>query len=245
MKKFYSTILSLALLLIGAVLFASPAQAGIPDAISYCQATASDKNPYVLIKNAPLESLIDKKTGEFKQGGINAGDKVPPFSWDFGGDNHGSNSTGQNWNETLDRNFLDVLKCNPSQIPLPVPTVDFTDSTCILIGGNAVVTNPDSRVSVDGPTRTGKVWNATFSLPTSDTYTVFTWADGTTADKTFSHTLTDPTTDDLWDTKTGGCRTPDTGGGISNEALMLGGGAIGLGMIFLSVATLMKRRETK
>lgn len=241
MKKFIASFILLGLFLVSFVTLASPAQASIPKSISYCQATGSESNPYVHIPNAPLTALIDKD-GNFKQGGINAGDKVPPFSWDFGGDDTGS-FPGQNWDATLDPNFVDVRKCDPSTIPLPVPTVDFTDATCILNTGSATVTNTDARVTVSGPELVGKVWNATFTLPVNTTYETYTWADGKTGNKTFSQTLTDPTTDDLWDTRTNSCRTPDTGGGISNFALMVGGGALGLGMMFLGATNFIGRRR--
>ena len=240
MKKLSASILSLALLFFGAIFFASPAQAGIPDAISYCQATGN--GTYHVIKNAPLASLITKD-GEFKQGGINQNDKVPPFAYDFGGSNSG-NKEGLNWVENTDRIFL-MNDCQPVTNTLNPPTMDVVNYTCTT-SGEAVLNGVDRRVATTGPTLDNetKTFTATASLPDNTTYITYTWADGTIADKTLTTVMPNPTADDLWDEATGGCRTPDTGaGGISNFALMVGGGAMGAGLLLFGILSATGRRR--
>ena len=82
MKKLTSGALSttLAALSFGAlaVTTAAPASANTGN-IGYCQATASERNPFNYI-TASIDSLLDNN-GELKQGGINANDIVPAFSY--------------------------------------------------------------------------------------------------------------------------------------------------------------------
>jgi hypothetical protein len=82
MKKLTSGILSTALAALSfgalAVTTAAPASANTGN-IGYCQATASDRNPYNYITTS-IDALLDNN-GELKQGGINANDIVPAFSY--------------------------------------------------------------------------------------------------------------------------------------------------------------------
>lgn len=82
MKKLTTGIVSttLAALSFGvlAVTTAAPASANTGN-IGYCQATASERNPFNYI-TASIDSLLDSN-GELKQGGINANDIVPAFSY--------------------------------------------------------------------------------------------------------------------------------------------------------------------
>ncbi len=182
--------------------------------------------------------MVDNK-GNLKQGGINANDKVPPFKWDFGGNDHGS-FPGQNWNESIDRNFLIINDCKPSTVPLGTPAVTFAPATCAAINGAVTVGTVDPRVSVVGPTLTGKMWAVSFEKSADTTYTKYVWADGATLSHTFE--VLDPTTDPLWDTDKGICRMPDTGAGnIKSENILYAGMLIFAG---LALTALVRRRTT-
>jgi hypothetical protein len=82
MKKLVSGLLSLVLTVLSFVILsfavAAPASANT-GSIGYCQATNSDRNPYNFI-TASIDSLLDN-SGNLKQGGINANDIVPKFSY--------------------------------------------------------------------------------------------------------------------------------------------------------------------
>lgn len=239
MKKLVSGFLSIALTLGLLILsFGAPANASVPtpDKITYCQATGNGDYHEI---TAATKSLVDKQ-GVIKQGGINANDIVPPFRWDFGGDNHGD-FAGYNYS-TTNANFLTVNHCNPVLERLILPGWKVTDYTCTL-AGNAVLTNPDTRLKVTGPTVTGKTVSASFSLPDNTQYFIYTWDDRTVADKTLSHTMTDPITDALWDTSTNSCRTPDTGAGIKSEHIVWAGGLIFAGLLLTTISGAMRRRK--
>jgi hypothetical protein len=243
MKKFLSAITTLALTLLSfatlSVLSLAPASADIPDNISYCQATASDTNPFVLIKNAPLKSLINDD-GTFKQGGINAGDKVGPFTWDFGGNSHGS-FPGQNWDSTLDPNFLTVHDCNSTKHdPLLTPSVSFTPATCADRDGAVHIGTLPANV-FETTTLTNKTWTVDFTKTADTIYHTYVWDAAAVLHHTF--TITDPITDPLWDTKLGDCRMPNMGAGLSETALIYGGGFFALGALLLFGLAITKRRS--
>lgn len=82
LKKIVSGLLSVSLGLITLVILSlgvvTPASAN-SQSIGYCQATASDRNPYNFI-TASVDSLLDKD-GNLKQGGFNSNDIVPKFDY--------------------------------------------------------------------------------------------------------------------------------------------------------------------
>jgi hypothetical protein len=238
MMKLVSGFLTFALTLGFLILsFAAPANASIPtpDKITYCQAQGNGIYHEI---TAATRSLVDKDG--IKQGGINQNDIVAPFAWDFGGDFHGSLPEGFNYTgENI--NFL-ANHCVPSPVKLTPPGWTVTDYTCTL-PGSAVLTNPDSRLTITGPTVTGKTVTASFALPKNTQYITYTWDDDTTADKTLTHTMADPITDALWDSALGACRTPDTGAGISTNVLLMSGGAFLAGAILLSILGFTNRRK--
>jgi hypothetical protein len=242
MTKFFSAILSLILLALGAVLFASPAQASeIGNNVTLCQAQGN--GGYHLI-NPAKNSLV---TGNGSISGINANDIVPPFDWNFGGNNHGS-YPGQNWVPVTSETFF-ANGCSPNTNVLtpnlPSATVQ---ATCMDPTAAGIIQTPEqpSGVAISAPVLSNNAYEFTFSKTVENTvYETYDFAQGF-AKTVLVRILPPLTTDPYWDAKKGECNLPDTGaGGISNTALMFGGGAIGLGLIFVSISSTMKRRETK
>lgn len=241
MKKLFASALSLALLLIGTVFFASPAQASETGKnITLCQAQGN--GGYHLISPSK-RSLIN---GNGSVSGINANDIVPPFTWNFGGNNHGS-FPGQNWIPGTSETFF-ANGCNPNSNDLtpnlPAATVQATCMDPIAAG---IISTPEqpSGVNVSAPVLGDNGWTFTFSKTAVDTvYETYKWAAGVT--ETFTVRVLPPlTTDPFWDAEKGECNLPDTGaGGISETALILGGGAIGLGLLAFGIlsATGARRR---
>jgi len=216
-----------------------PASAAIPEFISYCQATSSATNPYVYIKNAPLKALINDD-GTFKQGGINANDIVPAFSWDFGGDSHGE-FAGQNWTLGIDSNFIDVSKCSAGLNELTPPVPTFEPATCANLTGTVSHNNTDARITVAGPTLTGNTWTVSYDKITDTRYNTYTFVEDAVLTYTFD--VLEPVNDPLWDSELKACRMPDTGlFGLSDEATFLGGGLLALGVLFVLGNAATRRR---
>ncbi len=239
LKKITASFATLVLALLSfatlSVLSLAPASASIPlpDKITYCQAQGNGEY-HPITPN--VRSLVDNK-GNFKQGGINAGDIIEPFAWDFGGDDHGT-FPGQNW--TADsRAFVD-RDCVPLNSSIPVPVIDLDPATCSNLFGTLKIVSADPRL-VQGTITIGKTSTATFTKPVDGTYNTYTWADGTKSkDITLSVTAVDPITDPLWDSAKGICRMPDTGGDIKSEHILYAGILIFAGLV---LTTLVRRRK--
>lgn len=241
MKKLYALVLSLALLIAG-LIFASPAQASeTGNNVTLCQAQGNGQ--FHLISPAK-NSLI---TGNGSISGINADDIVPPFDWNFGGSKHGS-YPGQNWVPGTSETFF-TNGCSPhANVLTPnLPTAS-VQATCMDPTAAGIISTPDqpSGVSVSAPvlSNNGTTWEFTFAKTAENTvYETYDFA------KDFATTflvrvLPPLTTDPFWDAEKGACNLPDTGAtGFSNTAIMVGGGAIGLGIIVLAVLYAPRRRK--
>ncbi|QFG12911.1 hypothetical protein PBI_MIMI_189 [Arthrobacter phage Mimi] len=249
MKKLVSTVIAFALLMIATVFFASPAQASDIDKKSpVCQATGNGTYHLISVNE---NSLVN---GNGSISGINANDVVPPFDFNFGGSNYG-HFAGHNWpSEDIGKAFMAGCAGKTTEVTptLASPTVQ---ATCVNVQGEKPVApaQTDPNVTAGEAVFSNGVWTIEYSKPenithnTPITFESFVWAamrpvfNGV---QTITVLPAGPG-DELWDVKTGSCRTPDTGGGISNTALMFGGIAIGLGMVFLGITSIMKRRESK
>lgn len=172
--------------------------------------------------------------------GDHAADIIAPFTWDDGGNDYGT-YPGLNW--TTANQALWANGCNPANAPLAPVLPTQPQATCLRTDGDLVI--PEQ---VAGVTVTSKVTSAgyvlTYTKPADTIYNTYVWADGFTGTATILP-LPVLTTDPLWDAAHGICRMPDTGGGISNAALMLGGGALGLGMIAVAGASMINRRKVE
>lgn len=233
MKKVFASALSFILLMIGAVFLASPAQASeIDSKVTLCQAQGN--GGYHLI-NPSKKSLIN---GNGSVSGINANDIVPPFEWNFGGNDHGS-YPGQNWVPGTSEQFF-ANGCSPhSNVLTPNLPTATVQSTCMDPTAAGTISTPSQPegVSISAPTlsRNGKSWEFTFAKTAVDTlYETYDFA------KDFSTTflvkiLPPLTTDPYWDSSKGACNLPDTGAGsINSMHLVYAGGLIAAGLIFTS-----------
>jgi hypothetical protein len=245
MKKLIASVLSLAFLLLGAVLFASPAQASETKEQAICHFNNGQGGGFNQI-TVSKRSIV-KKSGDEGGHGAHDQDIIPPFTWDDGGNDHAS-FPGQNW--TAANQVLWANDCAPANNVLtPALAQPTVQATCLdPIGHDALLlpTQPANVTAADPVLNGDKtLWTIVFSKTANTLYNTYVWAQGVSETQTIK-ILPPLTTDPLWDTEAGQCRMPDTGaGGISNTALMFGGGAIGLGLIVLTVSNTMKRRESK
>ncbi|QFG12285.1 Hypothetical Protein OBI_RACECAR_190 [Arthrobacter phage Racecar] len=245
MKKFFASLMSLALLLLASVLFAVPAEASESKQATICHFDAGQGGKYT--QNTVSKNSIVKKNGEEGGHGSHDQDIIPPFTWDDGGNDHGS-YPGQKW--TPENQALWANGCNPANNVLtPALARPTVQATCLDPIGQSDLLLPaqPANVTAADPVLNGDktLWTIVFSKTANTLYQTYEWAQGVSESQTIK-ILPPLTTDPLWDTEAGECRMPDTGaGGISNTALMFGGVAIGLGMVFLGVTSIMKRRESK
>lgn len=245
MKKFFASVLSFGLLLIGTIFFASPAQASESKQATICHFDNGQGGKFE--QQVVSKRSIVKKNGEEGGHGDHSQDIIEPFTWDDGGNDY-ANYPGQNW--TPENQALWAKGCQPTgNVLTPALATPTVQATCLdLTGHDSLIlpAQPANVFAADPVLNNDKTfWTIAFSKTANTLYQTYTWATGVSESQTVK-ILPPLTTDPLWDTEAGECRMPDTGaGGISNTALMFGGGAIGLGMVFLGISSILKRRETK
>jgi hypothetical protein len=184
------------------------------------------------------QNTIDKNAVTKTGHGSHDRDIIPPFTWNNGGNDHGS-YPGLNW--TPENQTLWAAGCNPANIPLAPVLPTPPQGTCINPAGEFTLPAQVEGVTIDA-TYTDGAYTITYTKPADTAHTLYTWADGFKGTATIKP-LPPLTTDPLWDTAAGECRMPDTGAdGISSTALMLGGGALGAGLIAVAFAPLIRRR---
>lgn len=245
LKKSTAAIILALLFLVGFLYTAPKANASDLDKKApVCQATGNGSHHLISVNK---KSLIN---GNGSISGINANDVVPPFDYNFGGSQYG-HFAGHNWpSNEIGRLFMAGCAGKSNELT-PVLTKPTVQATCINVQGEApaVPTQTDSRITVGEPVFENGVWTLQFNKPsdvthnTPITFESFVWASPFTGVQTVTVLPAGPG-DEFWDIKTNSCRTPDTGaGGISNFALMVGGGALGLGMTFLGLTNFIGRRR--
>ena len=218
--------------LAGLSLTAAPAQASETKDIAICHYDNGQGGKYT--------QQVVAKASVTKQGhGSHERDIIPPFTWNNGGNDHGS-FPGLNWS-TQDQ-ALWAAGCNPANIPLIPVLPTPPQGTCINPAGEFTLPQQVEGVTIDA-TFEGGAYKVTYTKPADTAHTLYTWPEGFTGNATIKP-LPPLTTDPLWDAEAGECRMPDTGAdGISSTALMLGGGALGAGMIALATASLINRKR--
>lgn len=235
MKKFYSILASLGLslmTLVGISFVSAPAaNAGDSPNIQICHATSSEKNPYNPVTISKTAIVTGK--GDQGHGSQHDGDIIPPFTY---GDPL-KTYPGKNW--TPENQAIYNNSCN---IPLKVATPlapTYTPGTCINPNGTVNLSDQPVGVTLNsGPILDGNIWKVSY-VPTEG----YKFANETSG--IFAFTVVGPdSSDPNWDVEAGACKLPNMGAGISSEALMIGGGLIGAGMLFLAVSLFTRRRQT-
>lgn len=237
MKKFFASFLAVLIAAFSLTLIATPAQAGVSTNITYCQADNGIKGFNQI--TADPKSIITKD-GKLKQSGVNADDIIPPFDYNFGGNDYGT-FEGWNWttteNQTLWKN-----QCKPSHSVLtPVIPLDL-QATCV--NSTPALTIPEqpagvtvSSVFVDGQ------YEVLFGLIPNTAHNTYGFPEGF-VNPVIVNIIPAGPGDQYWDVEKGACNLPDTGaGGISSSALMFGGIALGLGLVATAFAPMIRKRN--
>lgn len=239
----------LTIMAIFALSFAStaPANAG-NDEITICHADKAPDKPYEK-KTVAKSAVVNGHAGSGHQDGA---DIIPAFDW-IDNKNVRQYFDGQH----LELAFMLDNGCNPPNVPhvnvvKAVPPV-FTPATCLNVTGTVKASDqPEGIKLVVGPKLNS---NAPPGAGFTGVWvTVYEALDGYEfEDGTKSVTFTNPVVpagvgdpNFIVDSKTtvGKCEMPNTGGGVTDTALMIGGGAVGLGMVFLAGASIVNRRKT-
>lgn len=225
----------------------APANAG-DDRITICHADKAPDKPYEKI-TVDRNAVISGHSGSGHQNGA---DIIPAFDW-VDNKNVRQYFDGQN----LGLAFMLDNGCNPPNVPhinvvKPVAPI-FTPATCLNTSGKVTLSEqPDGVKLVVGPRlNSNPPAGATFIGVWVTVYEAlegYEFEDGTKT-VTFTNEVVPAGVGDpnfITDSKTGlgKCEMPRTGGGITDTALMVGGGAIGLGMIFIAAVSLANRRQT-
>ena len=242
MKKVIASLASLAMTLMALVslaVFSAPAaSAGESPDIKVCHATASATNPFNPVSISKTAIVTGK--GDKGHGSEHAGDIIPSFTY---GDPL-QTYPGKNWTpENKEIYFNNCTKpADPVKIVTPVaPT--YEPGTCMNPTGTVKLSDQPAGVRLNfGPKLSGEGLGASwtvayvaeegYKLP-SDLAGVFTIL-----------VVGPDSSDPNWDAEAGQCKLPNMGAGISSNALILGGGLIGAGLIFLTVALIITRRRT-
>ncbi|UDL16845.1 membrane protein [Arthrobacter phage Atuin] len=256
MKKFFASILSLALLLIGSVFLAAPAQAGEVDAkVDICHANNGSKG--FTANNVNISSIVDLKTGKPEGHGLDERDVIPSFSWVQDKVRHYYD--GKN---LASLGYILGTGCKENAVGVSVtpnlPT--YTPPSCVLTdwkknpygtvnipenlgeGVEKVTFGPSLNTDVkDAPT-----WTVHYGLKPNDEDFVYSWAEGENGK--FTINATHISSDPLWvvDSKTGegSCETANTGASPAlTTGLWIGGGLAILGLLFFLAPKLARRKS--
>lgn len=214
----------------------APANAGT-EKVDICHATGLD-GKYVQ-QSVSKDGTADGHAGTSHQDGQ---DIIPAFDW-IDKNNVRQYFDGQNLNLA----FMLDNGCNSPTVPHtkvvdPIAPI-FTDATCLNLTGTVTAANqPEGVTLASGPVFSNGTWTTTYTANKG-----YEFSDGTTS-ATFTNVVVPAGVGDpnfIVDSKTGvgQCEMPNTGGGINDTALMIGGGALGLGMIFLGIVSLLNRRQ--
>lgn len=231
LKKLYSGVLALFLSLLAVGFYTAPANASETKNVTYCQAQG---NGSYHVLTAAESSLIDKD-GKLKQGGINENDIIPPFDYNFGGNDAGKFLGTANWadadNQKLWRN--NCFAVNHTLTP-ELPTAP----QAMCVGGDTglVIPTPTNGLTVSSAYTNG-TYEVIYGLPTDTVADKYTFAPGFANPVTITPIPAGPG-DPYWDDTKGACNLPDTGAGDSIQWWMVPAGA---GMILLAALLLVAK----
>lgn len=251
MKKLVSGFLTLAITFGLLILsLAGPASANTGN-IGYCQATASKTNPYTFITPS-IDSLLDND-GNLKQGGINANDIVPAFSYINKASVRkyfdGQNTTKETLTAADCPGGPELVTAEPND-PTYVPPTCATPS--LPYGKVNVPTDLGVGVasaSVPVLNEANKQFSLFYTLAADTKTEYFQWADvsGETKNYTLNAKHISEVNDPLYivDEKTGigQCELSNTGFMGLDTKLTIIGGLIGLGILVIIGNTVIRRRN--
>lgn len=255
MKKVIAGALAfvLTLLTFGFVSFATivPASANT-GVVEYCQATASDRNPFNYI-SVSLDSLLDTD-GNFKQDGVNANDIVPAFSY-INKDSVRKYFDGQN----TTKDVLTAADCpgGPAMVIAepnePIYTLPSCDNPSQPYGSYKAPSELGLGVaSASAPAfnEANKQFSIFYTLAGDTKKEYYQWADvmGETKNYIQNATHISDVNDPMYivDEKTGvgACELSNTGlFGLSDEATYLGAGLLALGLLFVIGNAVVRRNN--
>ena len=247
MKTFLSGLLAVLATLMGVVAFSfitiAPAQASDPGKVTICHATGND-NKYVSI--AVSKNSIVKNDGSEGGHGTHSDDIIPPFSYNNGGNDHGMYA-GKNWvSDAVGNPFIANNCTSTGTILTPNLAIATVQATCTntTAAGLVKVPSQPANITAGEPVSGAGVWTITFTKAADTTYNVYSWVTSFTGTQTV-HVIAAGPGDIYWDDAKGACNLPDTGlnGGISNTALITGGLAIGLGLVFMTLGQIRNKRS--
>jgi hypothetical protein len=238
LKKIVASIASLAMTLMAlvslAVLSAPAANAGDSPNIQICHATSAEKNPYNPVTVSKTALVTGK--GDNGHGREHEKDIIPPFTY---GDPI-QTYPGKNWtteNQAIYKNSCSI----PLKVVTPVaPT--YAAGTCINKDGTVTLADQPTGVRLNfGPKLSGEGLGAawTVSYVAEEGYTLSSELAGIFTIPVVGPDSSDPN----WDAEAGQCKLPNMGAGISSNALILGGGFIGAGLLFLTISLIFTRRR--
>jgi hypothetical protein len=239
MKKIVSVVATTALTFLGlvALSFASiaPANASINETnVTICHYAEGQGGKFE--QKRVSEHSIVKKTDAYLGHGNHEQDIVPPFDWNFGGNEYG-HFVGQNWtaeNETLWKN-----QCNPAGNPL-TPVVPLSpQATCVQ--PTPPLTFPAQPAGVDASAELKDgAYVVTFTKPADTTHQTYWFTEGTVNPATVAIIPAGPG-DPYWDDAKNSCNLPDTGAGtVKSEHVLIAGALIFAGLL---VVTFARRRK--
>jgi len=215
-KKIFSGLLGLLLVLIGVVgltLTAAPANASESQKEPVCHATASDSNPYALVTVA-RDSIVN---GGHGVDGVNAGDLIPPFDYNFNG-GAVEHYAGQNWNADADKLMSQgCTALNTVLTPvLPVAPVE----TCTAAAPTLVIPAQPAGIDATSAADGKGGYTVLFGLPKNTLTQTYSLPKDFVNPVTVT-TVDGRTSDAYWDAAKGVCALPDTGAGQNVQWWMI------------------------
>lgn len=239
MKKLISIIITFSLALLSfatlSLVAVAPASAGETSKQVICHATGSVTNPYVKPPQGVAEESIVK--GGHGQSGISAGDIIPSFEYNFGGNDYGT-YPGQNWTEANQK--LWANNCNPATnilTPvLPVPPI----ATCANPNPTLTLPAQPAGLNVTSAATDIGVFTISFELRKNTAHNIYAFPADFVNPVTIA-TVDNRPSDIYWDATKGACNMPDTGAGnIKSENILWAGILIFSGLVL----TALVRRRT-
>jgi len=238
LKKLIIAILAGILGFSGVIFFGSAANASETKKEMICTATAAEGNPFVKALVA-RDSIIKGGHGE---NGVNEGDIIPPFEYNFDG-GPVEQYPGQNWTEA--NKVLWANDCKPAgQVLTPVLPIS-PIATCSNPNPTLTIPAQPNGINVSSTANDKGIFTVSYELPKNTAYTSYSFPEG------FKNNITITTTDNrpndpLWDPATQSCKMPDTGAGQSIAWWMVpaAAGLFALAAILFTINGIMARRKT-